>query len=132
MRANSGLSLLLLIVSGCVTINVPKVNPGSYPNFREMAVAQMELLPYGNIPKDFVRSFNICAVDVMLTHYTSAELVRLDQYARGEVRISDAELKHLEGEIEDRMGGEDGLMRDMKARCPEVLEQAAKYKQANS
>ena len=75
-----------MLLVGCVTVNVPRVNPGSYPNDREMAVAQMHLVPWGgDTPQDLVRRLNICAVDVVLGYFTAYELERLDKYARGEL-----------------------------------------------
>jgi hypothetical protein len=100
------LAAAVALSAACVTINVPRVNPGSYPNYREMAVAQMDLLPWGSsAPRDLIRRVNVCAVDVILGYYTAYELERLDKYARGELHMSDEELKRLDSDVEDRVGG---------------------------
>lgn len=69
-----------MLLAGCVTVNGPRVKPGSYPNYREKAVAQMELFPWASDgPRDLVRRLNICAVDVYLGYYTTYELERIDK-----------------------------------------------------
>lgn len=129
----AGLTGGVALLAACVTINVPRVNPGSYPNYREMAVAQMELMPWGSgAPRELISRFNICAVDVMLGYYTSYEIERLDKYARGELRISDEELKRIESDVEDRMGGEEEMIGQMRQKCPDVIQDAEAYKKAHS
>lgn len=98
-----------------------------------MAVAQMELFPWGSdAPRDLVRRVNICAVDVILGYYTTYELERLDKYARGEEYISEEELKRLAADVEDRVGGEEELTGKMKQKCPDVVRDADAYKSAHS
>jgi hypothetical protein len=120
-----------LAIAACVTINVPKVTPGAYPNYREMLVAQLEAVPF-NAPREFIHSYGICGADVMADNLTPAELDRLDRYARGELKISDSELKKIDDDLRSRIGGQGGLMSEMRERCPEVVKEAEAYKKAHA
>jgi hypothetical protein len=122
-----------VLLAGCVTVNVPRVNPGSYPNYREMLVAQLELFPWdSDAPRDLVRRFNICGADVMLGYFTTYELERLDKYARGELHISEDELERISDDVDDRIGGEKELTEKIKQRCPDVIRDAEAHKKAHS
>lgn len=133
MRSAAVLAAVAIVIpiSGCITIQVPKVTPGNYPNYREMLVAQMEVLPFA-APKDLIRRFSICGADVTVDHLTPAELERLDRFARGELKLADSELKELDSDLRDRIGGEDGLGREMNERCPEVVKEADAYKKSTN
>ena len=86
----------------------------------------------GDTPQDLVRRLNICAVDVVLGYFTAYELERLDKYARGELHISDEELKRIDADVVDRVGGHEELIGKMKQKCPDVVEDAEAYKTAHS
>jgi hypothetical protein len=119
-----------VLLAACVTINVPRVTPGAYPNYREMLVAQLVLLPYG-APRDLVHKLSVCGADALLDNLTPNEAERLDKYARGEVKISDSELEDIDSDLRKRIGGGDGLERQMRDKCPEVVEEADAYKKAH-
>ena len=122
-----------VLLTGCVTVNAQRVTPGSYPNYREMAVAQMDLMPYyEGMPRDLVRRINICAANVVFTHYTTSELERLDKYARGELYLSDEEVENIHSVVEDRAGGVEKVFEEAKQRCPDVFRDAEAYRKANS
>jgi hypothetical protein len=122
-----------VILAGCVTVNVQRVNPGSYPNYREMAIAQADLLPqYEGMPRDLVRRVNICTADVVFQHYTASEIERLDKYARGELYLSDEEVEDIHSGAEDRAGGVEKVFEEAKQRCPDVFRDAEAYRNANS
>ena len=118
---------------GCVTVEVHRVIRGSYPNYREMAVAQMDLAPYyEGVPRDLVHRINIFAADVALRHYTPAEMERLDKYARGELHLSDEEVDEIHSDAEDRAGGVKKAYEEAKQKCPDVFRDAEAYRKANS
>jgi hypothetical protein len=91
----------------------------------------MDVLPLA-APKEMVRRFSICGADVMVDNLTPTELNRLDQYARGELKLSKEELKRIDSNLTERTGGEDGLRREMSKRCPEVVKEVDAYKKAHS
>lgn len=122
-----------VLLTGCVTVNVQRVNPGSYPNYREMAIAQADLLPqYDGMPRDLVHRVNICAADVVFQHYTASEIERLDKYARGELYLSDEEVEDIHSDAEDRAGSVEKVFEEAKQRCPDVFRDAEAYRKANS
>lgn len=125
--------LAAAFVAGCVTVNVQRVNPGSYPNYREMAIAQQDLMPwFEGVPRELAHRINTCAADVVFRYYTAAEIDRLDKYARGELYLSDEEVEDIHSDAEDRAGGVEKAFEEAKQRCPDVFRDAAAYRKANS
>jgi hypothetical protein len=122
-----------VLLVGCVAVNVQRVSPGAYPNYREMAIAQMDLMPYyEEVPRDLVHRINICSADLVLGYYATYELERLDKYARGELHLSDDELEDLREIAKDRAGGHEELMEKAQQRCPDVFRDAEAYRKTRS
>ena len=46
--------------------------------------------------------------------------------------FSDEELKRIDADVEDRVGGDEELLGKMKQKCPDVVEDAEAYKKARS
>lgn len=131
--AAAGLAATMLLAGCATTGNVQRVSPGSYSNYREMAIKQMNLMPYyEGMPQDLVHRINTCAADVVFRHYTAAELERLDSYARGQLYLSDKEVEDIHSDAEDRAGGVEKVFEEAKQRCPDVFRDAQAYRKANS
>jgi hypothetical protein len=130
MRFALAPAVIAIMLAGCVTVKMEEPKPGQYSNYRDMMYSKMGALHWKGVPRDLETKMVTCAVDVLVNNLTPEERERLDDYARAEVKMSQAEVDRLDKEMRSRLD-DATFQSEMQRTCPETAAELAAFRAKN-
>jgi hypothetical protein len=130
MKLISALVIAGLLLGGCVTLKMEEPKPGQYANYRDMMYSKMRAFHWKDVPLNLETTMVTCSVDILVNNMTPVERDRMDAYARGEIKISDAEGSAFERTLRSRVD-KVGFDQAMTETCPATAAELAEFRAKN-
>lgn len=97
------------------------VGKGRYANYRERLAARVALDGSVKVAADLQAEMNACFVDALMKVYTREEIILLDDFSRGNIRVKREEMTNLDRLVTARITGLGGSMSLYQRTCPDTI-----------